>query len=74
MTVLNAILIVLSFLAGVYCIHRLRRLDIHEQEPFWKMAATVVFGGIRPDDSHAQLETLSKKQADWVESQWWYRK
>ena len=46
MIVLRFILVVLSFLAGVYCVHRLRRLDIHEKEPFWKMAATTVLGGV----------------------------
>ena len=39
------ILVGISFLAGVWCIYRLRKYDLHEKEPWWKMALVTVWGG-----------------------------
>ena len=44
--VLNYTLITLSFVFGIISIRTLRRYDIHEAEPFWKMAFVTVLGGI----------------------------
>lgn len=42
----KTILILLSFLFGLLCIRHLRKYDVHEQEPFVKMLAVTVWGGI----------------------------
>lgn len=43
---LNYLLITLSFVFGVYFVYFLRRYDIHEKEPFHKMALVTLWGGI----------------------------
>ena len=40
------ILVMLSFVFGLLCIRRVRKYDVHEQEPFLKMVAVTVWGGI----------------------------
>ncbi|NNJ71483.1 MAG: PrsW family intramembrane metalloprotease [Kiritimatiellales bacterium] len=39
-------LLILSFLFGLLSIRHLRKYDVHEQEPFLKMAAVTVWGGL----------------------------
>jgi RsiW-degrading membrane proteinase PrsW (M82 family) len=39
------LLILISFLLGIGCIHRIRLLDRYEKEPFVKMALAAVLGG-----------------------------
>jgi len=43
---LKLILIGLSFLFGILSIRHLRKFDVHEQEPFIKMLAVTVWGGV----------------------------
>ncbi len=40
------ILLILSFLFGLLSIRQLRKYDVHEQEPFLKMAAVTAWGGL----------------------------
>ena len=40
------ILVMLSFVFGLLCIRHVRKYDVHEREPFLKMAAVTVWGGI----------------------------
>ncbi len=42
----TSILILLSFIIGLLCIRHLRSFDVHEQEPFGKMVAVTLWGGI----------------------------
>ncbi|VGO21391.1 PrsW family intramembrane metalloprotease [Pontiella sulfatireligans] len=42
----KTILVVISFLFGLLIIRRLRQYDVHEQEPFGKMLAVTVWGGL----------------------------
>ncbi|WP_372794695.1 PrsW family intramembrane metalloprotease [Pontiella sp.] len=43
---LKLILIALSFFFGLLSIRKVRSYDVHEAEPFWKMAAVTVWGGM----------------------------
>lgn len=43
---LELILIVLSFIFGILSIRHLRTYDVHEKEPFGKMLAVTVWGGL----------------------------
>ncbi|MDF7800868.1 PrsW family intramembrane metalloprotease [Pontiellaceae bacterium B1224] len=43
---LKLILIALSFLFGILSIRKLRKYDVHEAEPFWKMVAVTIWGGL----------------------------
>ncbi len=42
----ESILIGVSFIAGLLCIRHLRTFDVHEQEPFGKMVAVTLWGGL----------------------------
>ena len=39
------LLILVSFVLGLFCIHRIRLLDRYEKEPFWKLLLTTLLGG-----------------------------
>ena len=41
----ESILILISFVFGIFCVRRLRGYDVHEQEPFSKMLAVTLWGG-----------------------------
>jgi RsiW-degrading membrane proteinase PrsW (M82 family) len=43
---LKLILIAISFLFGLLSIRHLRKFDVHEEEPFFKMLAIAIWGGL----------------------------
>ena len=71
---LKLILIALSFIFGLLSIRHLRTFDVHEKEPFGKMLAVTIWGGVVSVVLSlflAVLEEMSEKVVQKAESRWW---